>query len=215
VRYDLFGPKDSSKRISIFYLAMPTAIYHTSHYVLTEISFNVIYGLARRRMQRKPARDRTIFDEYFPSLFARFTSHIFADAMLYPIETVLHRLYIQGTRTLIDNLDSGLSAVSIDAKYAGFVHCFRSIIHKEGFFALYNGIGAVAMQYLLHFFILRFIRLIFDQQNHIVVHSSNQRGRVSAAAEQLGASSFPTSPLMLRHQQSEERVDGHYDSDPM
>lgn len=43
-----------------------------------------------------------------------------------------------GTRTLIDNLDNGVSAVSITAKYNGIYHCFRSITKHEGWWALYG-----------------------------------------------------------------------------
>uniref|UniRef100_A0A914X5X3 Uncharacterized protein n=1 Tax=Plectus sambesii TaxID=2011161 RepID=A0A914X5X3_9BILA len=41
LRYDLFGPKDNSKRFSIFYLAVPSVTYRFSHYVLAEIAYNL------------------------------------------------------------------------------------------------------------------------------------------------------------------------------
>lgn len=73
-----------------------------------------------------------------PELFAGFSSLAITDLICYPFETVLHRMYIQGTRTLVDNLDTGSSAMSVTFKYTGFVDCFRSIVSKEGFWALYS-----------------------------------------------------------------------------
>ena len=39
---------------------------------------------------------------------AALAGHFVADSLLYPLETVLHRLHLQGTRSIIDNLDSGI-----------------------------------------------------------------------------------------------------------
>ena len=57
---------------------------------------------------------------------------LFADVILYPVETVLHRLHLQGTRTIIDNLETGREVVPIITRYEGFVDCFSSIISDEG-----------------------------------------------------------------------------------
>ena len=54
-----------------------------------------------------------------------FTGHLLADVLLYPLETVLHRLHLQGTRTIIDDLDSGLSVLPITTRYDGVFDCFR------------------------------------------------------------------------------------------
>ncbi len=48
LRFDFFAPKDSSKRFSIVYLAMPTLFYRTGHFFIAEASYDVIYNLARR-----------------------------------------------------------------------------------------------------------------------------------------------------------------------
>ena len=35
------------------------------------------------------------YEQYFPELLATFTGQLMADIMLFPLETVVHRLYIQ------------------------------------------------------------------------------------------------------------------------
>ena len=37
----------------------------------------------------------TPYEQYFPELLATFTGQLLADFVLYPLETVVHRLYIQ------------------------------------------------------------------------------------------------------------------------
>jgi len=39
--------------------------------------------------------DRTIYETYYPELVATFTGNLLADIMLYPLETILYRLYLQ------------------------------------------------------------------------------------------------------------------------
>ena len=62
---------------------------------------------------------------------------------------------MQGTRTIIDNLESGKEVVPIITRYEGFVDCFHSIVSEEGLSGLFKGFGALLLQYSLHFFLLK------------------------------------------------------------
>lgn len=44
---------------------------------------------------------------------------IVSDVIFYPFETILHRLHLQGTRTIVDNLDTGYSVLPILTNYEG------------------------------------------------------------------------------------------------
>ena len=68
---------------------------------------------------------------------------------------------------MIDNLDNGVSAISIGTRYTGFFDCLLTIIDKEGFKALFNGVGALALQYTLQFSVLMFMRMAFDHLNNV------------------------------------------------
>ncbi|EJW85537.1 hypothetical protein WUBG_03548, partial [Wuchereria bancrofti] len=177
LRFDFIGPRDNSKRFSLLYLLVPTTCLFTSHYLITISLFDWIYVLAKRYVSRKPLHEKTAFDQYFPQIFATLTSQMLADFSLYPFETVLHRLYIQGTRTLIDNLDSGVTAISITAKYVGFFDCFRTIINRESFWSLYAGVGALGLQYVLHLCLLRFIRTMVKYGNR-TINAQQQDGTI-------------------------------------
>jgi solute carrier family 25 protein 46 len=99
---------------------------------------------------------------YYPQLVATFTGNLLADTLLYPLETILHRLYLQGTRTIIDNTDTGLEVVPIITRYEGVLDCYTTLVSEEGFAALYKGFGALILQYALHMAILKLTRCLFE-----------------------------------------------------
>lgn len=49
------------------------------------------------------------------TLFALMTT----DVLFFPFETILNRLHLQGTRTIVDNLDTGVSVLPILTNYEG------------------------------------------------------------------------------------------------
>ena len=73
-------------------------------------------------------------DFVFREQMSSVVGFLAADFLLFPIETVLHRLHLQGTRTIIDNLDTGKEVVPIITRYEGFMDCFHSIITEEGMY---------------------------------------------------------------------------------
>jgi len=74
------------------------------------------------------------------------TASAVSDALLFPLETITHRLYLQGTRTIIDNLDTGISVMPILTGYVGPVDCFVTTIEQEGRLGLFKGFGALLLQ---------------------------------------------------------------------
>lgn len=73
-------------------------------------------------------------------IYSTFLSVMSTEVLFYPFETILHRIQLQGTRTIIDNLDSGYSVVPILTNYEGASDCYRSTIAAEGVSGLYKGI---------------------------------------------------------------------------
>lgn len=74
------------------------------------------------------------------------TASAFSDAVLFPLELVMHRLYLQGTRTIIDNLDTGTSVMPILTGYEGPLDCFATTVAQEGRLGLFKGFGALLLQ---------------------------------------------------------------------
>ncbi|CAJ0592793.1 unnamed protein product [Cylicocyclus nassatus] len=186
LRYPIFGSRDASRRFSVLHLAMPTVAYRTTHYIIQNKLYNQFFRMARKYVNKKPESERTKFHQYVPQIFAQMSSTILTDLILFPIETVMHRMYIQGTRTLIDNLDTGLSAISITVKYEGFVDCFRSILRHEGFWALYSGVGALALEYMLHSLLHQAVRACFDRGSEVLRRATESSANVTPVPSAYG-----------------------------
>lgn len=72
-------------------------------------------------------------------IYSTLLSIMSTEILFYPFETILHRIQLQGTRTIIDNLDSGYSVVPILTSYEGASDCYRSTLATEGISGLYKG----------------------------------------------------------------------------
>lgn len=79
---------------------------------------------------------------------------------MYPLETVLNRLIVQGTRTIIDNTDTGYGVVPINTRYDGFIDCFQSIAQTEGAVGFYKGMGTLLFQVAFQFMMLKLAKAI-------------------------------------------------------
>jgi len=101
--------------------------------------------------------------------------HFTADLLLYPLETVLHRLHLQGTRSIIDDLDTGREVVPILTRYEGVADCFSTILQEEGFRGLFKGLGALLLQYGVHFLIIKFSSKIISQVAQLFSNTATPR----------------------------------------
>lgn len=163
-----WGGPTRGRLLPIWKLIGPTVVHGVLHYAVSYVVQSVtlwwINLRARRRTaERMGAIPRNQSDGYFPELTSIFVGSLVADVVLYPLETVLHRLYLQGTRTIIDNLDTGCSVAPVISQYLGPVDCFRSIVSEEGAAGLYKGFGALVLQYSLHCALLKLMRVAWDE----------------------------------------------------
>ncbi|VDL75272.1 unnamed protein product [Nippostrongylus brasiliensis] len=124
---------------------------------------------------RDASRRFSVLHLAVPTVIYR-TSHYIIQTKLYNEFFKMARKYVRnhfddqfvaGTRTLIDNLDTGLSAISITVKYNGFTDCVRSVLNHEGFWALYSGVGALALEYILHSLLHQAVRACFDRGSEV------------------------------------------------
>lgn len=69
---------------------------------------------------------------HYSEMSASLVGHMVADILLFPLETILHRLHLQGTRTIIDSLDCGIEVTPIITSYGGVLDCVRTIVDEEG-----------------------------------------------------------------------------------
>ncbi|XP_009703037.1 PREDICTED: solute carrier family 25 member 46 [Cariama cristata] len=161
------GVPHSKRLLPLMVLTFPTALHGVLHYVISSIVQKlVLFILKRDNSHNLPTESSTsvqsMLDAYFPELIASFAASLCADVMLYPLETVLHRLHIQGTRTIIDNTDLGYEVLPINTQYEGMRDCINTIKQEEGMLGFYKGFGAVIVQYTLHVAVLQLTKIIYS-----------------------------------------------------
>lgn len=150
------GAPHSRRLLPLSSLLLPAALHAILRYAISVSVQRVVLWLHQwGRKQR--ANSNNPLDTYFPELAAVWAGSLVADIVLFPLETALHRLSLQGTRTIIDATDgvavgNGGSqlVLPVNTQYDGISDCLHSIRRKEGVAGFYRGFGALVAQYALH-----------------------------------------------------------------
>ncbi|KAJ1208152.1 hypothetical protein NDU88_003540 [Pleurodeles waltl] len=160
------GVPHSKRLLPLMVLTFPTVVHGVLHYIISSTVQKCVLFVLNKNNSREPLNDlksvQNPLEAYFPELIANFVASLCADVLLYPLETVLHRLHIQGTRTIIDNTDLGFEVVPINTQYEGMRDCINTIKREEGTFGFYKGFGAVIVQYSLHAVVLQITKIIYS-----------------------------------------------------
>lgn len=151
------GAPHSRRLLPLSSLLLPTALHAILRYAIAASVQRVALWLHQRGKKQR-ADPSNPLDAYFPELAAAWAGSLVADIVLFPLETALHRLGLQGTRTIIDATDGVVGAgnsgsplvLPVNTQYDGFSDCLHAIRRKEGTAGFYRGFGALAAQYALH-----------------------------------------------------------------
>ncbi|XP_050429125.1 mitochondrial outer membrane protein SLC25A46-like [Adelges cooleyi] len=140
------------RMLPVWILVVPTVTYGVLRYVSNIIISKSIkhslskYELHKLRQTGAIPKDSSTYDNERLEAVSDLSASAISDAVLYPLETIMHRLYLQGTRTIIDNLDTGLSVMPILTGYVGPFDCFVTTVAQEGRSGLFKGFGALLLQ---------------------------------------------------------------------
>ncbi|PRD35738.1 UNVERIFIED_CONTAM: Solute carrier family 25 member 46 [Trichonephila clavipes] len=164
------GTPRSTRLLPMWQLVGPSALFGVSTYVLSSLTQSILHwfrNMKIRNMHGKlsveyPSSQSSAIN-YIDNLSIVHFSSFLASVVLYPAETMIHRLYLQGTRTIIDDLDSGTSVLPVISTYEGIVDCFHTIVAEEGASGLYKGFGGLLMEYALQVLILKMAQFVFHE----------------------------------------------------
>ncbi|XP_062943516.1 mitochondrial outer membrane protein SLC25A46 [Cynocephalus volans] len=161
------GVPHSKRLLPLLSLVFPTVLHGVLHYIISSVIQKFVLLILKRKTYNSHLAESTspmqsMLDAYFPELIANFAASLCSDVILYPLETVLHRLHIQGTRTIIDNTDLGYEVLPINTQYEGMRDCINTIKQEEGMLGFYKGFGAVIIQYTLHAAVLQITKIIYS-----------------------------------------------------
>lgn len=157
----------TSRELPLWTLAIPSVVVGILRYIIGASAQFVVLSLSQQDAPKNSEQATSTVavqeENLTVQLTASFFSQLAADVIMYPAETVLHRLYIQGTRTIVDNLDTGCEVIPIITSYSGAMDCFQSIVAEEGSAGLYKGFGALILQYAIYAGILRLVTCIVNE----------------------------------------------------
>ncbi len=150
---------DSNHRLPFLHLAAPT-IFH---------GFTIdLISLLSQKLLEKVLPNRTANDALSVAMRGLWTAYLgslLADITLYPLHTVVVRLYCQGMPVLVDNVQTGVDIAFITTYYRGFLDCVGGIWDTEGVWGFYKGFSALLIRYAVHGLVLLLLWRIVDHVN--------------------------------------------------
>ncbi|KAK8747544.1 hypothetical protein OTU49_016443 [Cherax quadricarinatus] len=164
-----FTQPQTGRMLPVWLLIVPTVAHGILQYLIgnavSTITSQILRRYHRQDQQKQGAvsKDSGSFLDASVRLQSTFIGHLASDVLLYPLETILHRLHMQGTRTIIDSLDVGYEVKPILTRYEGFFDCLNTTVQEEGFLGLFKGFGALCIQYALYGAVLKFAEVIIRE----------------------------------------------------
>ena len=149
----------TTRLIPIHLLIPPTVCYFTLNFI-TVTAINQTTNFAIRSLRSKYDVPKNRRNKAYNEIMCLITANLIAGTLLYPIETILNRLYVQGTRTLMDNLNSGIIIKPILSNYQGFFDCKKAILQDETNLGFYKGLGSMLLQFSIQFLIIKITKSV-------------------------------------------------------
>ena len=176
--YRLIGwytSRGHGRLISFYSLVLPSIVYGVmrysvkmalSSYILKARSTQHGGSAAQKKSTESSAHMKSM---YYAELSSNFLASLLTDALLFPLETVFLRLHLQGTRTIIDDTDKGYGVVPLCTSYDGVADCFYTIQRQEGVSGFYKGFGALCLQYVVQFLIVKGTKIFYTEWRKILI----------------------------------------------
>lgn len=179
--------------LPVWIIVVPTVTYGVFRYVTNMmVSKSIKHLLVMYELHKLRKTGSEPKDLAFPSTsdnerleaVSDLTASAVSDALLFPLETVTHRLYLQGTRTIIDNLDTGVSVMPILTGYTGPLDCFATTVAQEGRLGLFKGFGALLLQTALVGVLYKVVKLSLVKVVDAYSASSNYPSQIDTQNNQ-------------------------------
>lgn len=170
----------NDRKLPFYSLIGPSIAYHLCYYLLYSLIRQAIIHLyndetkSNRSRTTQSMTEMTVYPKpilteenvMIKELKCSFYAHVLTDIITYPFQNILYRLFLQGTRTLIDDVGGLISVVPLISNYDSAADCYNSILMKEGTAGLFKGFGALILQYSIQATILQmtncFVNLLLN-----------------------------------------------------
>ncbi|XP_066155341.1 mitochondrial outer membrane protein SLC25A46-like [Euwallacea fornicatus] len=173
VRLLNWGAPAKGRMLPVWALIVPTITLGLAKYLFSIM----VKGVAVRIMNMRqinnwektgtiPKDSNAVMEDI--NLTASLIATVSSDIAFYPCETIVHRLHLQGTRTIIDNLSDGKSVLPILTNYSGAIDCYEKCMATEGTAGLYKGFGALILQYVGHIALIKLSRFVLSEIGDLI-----------------------------------------------
>jgi len=157
-----YTSRGHGRLLPIRQLILPSLCYGLVNYAVKyTINTALMHYNTKRCSLNDRVEERNMRKIYYAQLMTTWLSALITDVITYPLETVLLRIHLQGTRTIIDDMDKGLGVVPLCTNYDGVNDCVMDIVQYEGVGGLYKGFGALLLQYFVQFCIVKLSRSLY------------------------------------------------------
>ncbi|KAJ8975679.1 hypothetical protein NQ317_019634 [Molorchus minor] len=170
MRFLNWGAPAKGRMLPIWALIVPTVTLGLAKYLFSMMIKGAAVRLLHVRYKNKCEANGALPKDVHNSsavqnieLTASLIATITSDIVFYPCETIVHRLHLQGTRTIVDNLDNGRSVLPILTNYTGATDCYENCLATEGVCGLYKGFGALILQYSAHIALIRISHFLLTE----------------------------------------------------
>ncbi|XP_075154678.1 mitochondrial outer membrane protein SLC25A46-like [Haematobia irritans] len=168
------------RMLPVWCLIGPTVGVGITKYLFGLVIKGISSRIMRRRIQQAQERKGAKFkDDSLETqnveVYSNLISMLTTEAIFFPLETILHRIQLQGTRTIVDNLDNGYAVVPILTNYQGAMDCYRQTLSTEGFSGLYKGFGAIILQFAAHIAVVKLTKWIVNQITEVISNRPPQK----------------------------------------
>lgn len=143
--------EDRFRRIPFFLLATPTLLHGLLSGVVSHFFHTLFEWVLQRRNRTSPYGTQTsVYTSAISALCVDYFSLLFTDVLLYPLETVLVRLYCQGMPALVDDIQNGTGVIYVSTYYTGVLACVSGVWETEGALGFFKGFSSLLIRYSIH-----------------------------------------------------------------
>ena len=160
----IYSSRGHGRLLPLYSLLLPSILYGIMRYTVKSIVTYLInqVQIKRHRMNQRK-RDHNLKKQYYTELVSNLYASLLTDMLMFPLETVILRLHIQGTRTIIDDTDKGIGVVPLCTNYDGISDCMSTIRREEGIGGFFKGLGALLLQYFVQGVIVKLAKPLYRE----------------------------------------------------
>ncbi|XP_047139508.1 mitochondrial outer membrane protein SLC25A46 isoform X1 [Hydra vulgaris] len=158
-----YTSRGHGRLLPMYTLIFPSVIYFMVRYILKSFITYHFMRINKKRLNiEEQVSEESMKKIYYSELMSNICASFLTEVFMFPFETVIVRLHLQGTRTIIDDTDKGIGVVPLCTNYGSVMDCIKTIRREEGYGGFFKGFGALILQYVVQSAIVKLVCPIYN-----------------------------------------------------